>query len=483
MADRVWRVFQYDFERRWPDVPAKLSGDRPDLATWARESGMRHRQRFLIAPTGFPDLRVNAYLASPRIRSLAETTQRDYAYSLALWLNFLDATDQVWWEAGEDDAEEFKFWRLTDPENEQPVGTSTFSKDLAACKKFYTWTSERYPVVADPFAQISSPIAKRGADVKWLDPAAVVRWRDLGLRGRLPSGRRDRSWRGRNEQRDAAFVDGLYGTGLRLTEWASVVLPELPQLEVGRGYYRCELGDMCAKGGNGHSYWIPRAALAAVRAYTEGVRARVVREAQAAGRYERIPWIRVVAGEPSRVSVTVPDRVGGTATRPWALMRPGQRRALFRSTPSGLEPLWLWLNEDGMPRDPHGWHHTFEAANRRITGLGLDGFRCTPHMYRHSFALRWFSIGKLVRGHRMDHLSKDQTDDFREQFGDTWHLVQTMLGHKRVETTKDVYLEPFRRLEVEQLLAHSEGFPVARFMAEAFASHPRVRTDPLAGDS
>jgi len=481
LRDGVWEVFQYDLGRPWPDLPLELSGARPDLATWARELGIRDNQRFLIGPAGFPDLRVNAFLASPRMRSLAETTQRDYAHSLALWLNFLHVTDQVWWEAGEDDAEEFKFWRLTDPENDQTVGTSAFSKDLAACKKFYTWIGGRYSGVADPFAQISFPAAKRGADVKWLDPAAVVRWRDLGLRGRLPSGRRDRSWRGRNDQRDAAFVDGLYGTGLRLTEWASVMLPELPQLEVGRDYYMCELADMCAKGGNGHSYWIPRSALTAVRAYTEGARARAVREAQAAGRYEQVPGVRVVAGEPGRESVVVPDRAGVMVTRAWALIRPSLRRSLFRSTPAGLEPLSLWLNEDGMPRDPHGWHHTFEAANRRIAALGLDGFTCTAHMHRHSFALRWFSIGKLVRGYQVAHLSEKQTNDFCDQFGDTWHLVQTMLGHKLVETTKDVYLEPFRRLEVEQLLAHAEGFPVAQFMADAFVSHPRVRTDPLAG--
>jgi hypothetical protein len=41
-------------------------------------------------------------------------------------------------------------------------------------------------------------------------------------------------------------------------------------------------------------------------------------------------------------------------------------------------------------------------------------------------------------------------------------------------------VEPFQTLEVELLLAHADGFPVAQFMADAFAGHPRVRTDPLA---
>jgi hypothetical protein len=80
---------------------------------------------------------------------------------------------------------------------------------------------------------------------------------------------------------------------------------------------------------------------------------------------------------------------------------------------------------------------------------------------------------------RLGHLSEEERADFREQFGDTWHLVQTMLGHRRVETTKNVYLEPFRVLQVETLLAHADGFPVGAFMAELLAGHPRVRTDPL----
>ncbi|MBF6439643.1 site-specific integrase [Nocardia cyriacigeorgica] len=433
----------------------------------------------MLGPDGFPDARVNAFLASPTMRTLAETTNRDYAQCLALWLNFLEVHGRRWWEATEDDAEEFEFWRLTDPSNESTAGTSTLSKDIAACKKFYSWASRRYADVVDVFADVEFPAAKREAAVKWLDPAALQRWRDLGLRGRDVSGRRDRMWRGRNEQRDVAFVDGLYGTGLRLSEWASVVLPEVPALGSGRSFYTCELADACAKGGYGHSYWIPRKPLSAVWAYVEGARARVVRQAQADGRYEEIRGLRVVDSDRSRSSVVMPDGTGGTVARSWDLVRPGLRCKLFRQTSAGLEPLWLWLNEDGMPRDPHGWHHTFDAANRRIAALGLANFTATAHMVRHSCALKWFSIGKLIYAKQLGHLDADELSDFREQFGDTWSLVATMLGHRRVETTKSVYLAPFRNLAVEVLLAHAEDFPVEKFMAQAFAGHPQVITDPL----
>ena len=255
-----------------------------------------------------------------------------------------------------------------------------------------------------------------------------------------------------------------------------MVLPEMPTMEAARGFFTCRLADACAKGGYGHLYRMPPV-LSGVRAYVEGARARAVREAQDVNRYDQVPGRRCRKAV-RRFSVALPDEDGLTE-RSLNVVGAGLRRKLFRHTPSGLEPLALWLNEDGMPRDPHGWHHTFETANRRIAGLGLPDFSCTPHMCRHSFALRWFSIGKLVHSARLGHLSQEEAADFRAQFGDTWHLAQTMLGHARVETTKNVYLEPFRNLDVEVLLTHADGFPVADFMAAAFAAHPKVVGDPL----
>ncbi|WP_406238424.1 site-specific integrase [Nocardia sp. NBC_01009] len=479
MGIGYWAVHRFDLERSWPELPDGLGGVAQDLGLWARGLGVRHNQWFLLGPRGFPDVRMNQFLASAKFGVLADNTRRDYVRSLALWLNFLEARGCPWWQADEEHAEDFEFWRLTDPANVATVRTSTFAKDVAACKKFYKWASGRYTDVVDVFAGVEFPTAKREASVKWLDPAAWTRWRDVGLRGRDLSGRRDRSWRGRNEQRDAAFADGLYGTALRLSEWASVVLPELPQLEARRGFYTCELADKCAKGGYGHSYWIPRRSLSAVWAYVEGARARAVRQAQSTGAYERLPGLMVVDTGRRRGSVVMPDaEASGWVVRDWSMIRPSVRRRMFRETPAGLEPLWLWLNEDGLPRDPHGWHHTFDAADQRIASLGLTNFHVTPHMARHSAALRWFSVGKLIYAKQIGHLDEEETRDFREQFGDTWDLVQTVLGHQRVETTKSVYLEPFQNLSVEVLLAQVDGLDIDKFVAEALAGHPRVLNDP-----
>ncbi|TXS49090.1 site-specific integrase [Streptomyces sp. t39] len=162
------------------------------------------------------------------------------------------------------------------------------------------------------------------------------------------------------------------------------------------------------------------------------------------------------------------------------VLGPRERCRLFVETPAGLAPAALWLNEDGLPRQPRGWEHTFCRANERVAAAGLVGLSATPHMLRHSMALRWYALGKLLYERRYAHLGEAEMRDFRAQFGDVWFLVQTLLGHADVATTMDVYLEPFRDLEVELLVEHAHGAAMESLLESVFADHPRVMTDPVA---
>jgi integrase len=473
-------VFRYDLERVWPASDA-VSGAALAAVEGLERRGRFEGQPFLIGPSGLPDLWVNGFFSSRRVRRMSPLTLKKYAHSLGLWLNFLTMLGREWHAATEEDAESFKEWRITEAANPDPVRPTTFRGDLAALRSFYRWAAGVYGV-ADPVAALDGydlmPRGPRLMDIKWLDPAGYRRWRDLGLRGLDTEGRPAGGWRGRSEQRDCAFVDGLYGTGLRLTEWASLLLGELPADDPARGYATCWLADACAKGGDGHKYWMPRWALVGVLDYVEGARARAVRRAQADGRYERLRVLRLVLGpDGDRLRIAEPD---GRETRPPVnALAPAARRRLFCRGRQGLEPLAVWLNEDGMPRVPHGWQHTFDAANARVAGLGFPGLLATAHHLRHSFALRWYSVGRLAYEQRFAHLSEDEQKDFRAQFGNTWDLVATMLGHRSPETTKNHYLEPFRSLDVELLLRHAGEASVTEFLAGYLADHPRVRTDPL----
>ena len=190
---QTWSVVRYDIDVLAQDWPTEMTGPIPDLVELLARWRAVDRQRFLIRSDGFVDVRVNVFLSSARMRMLASNTNRDYAQSLCLWLNFLQTRGRVWSEAIDEDVEDFEFWRRTDPSNPAPVGASAFSKDVAACKKFYSWAAERFSDIVDVFLCVDSPPSKRSARVRWLDPAAVDRWRDVGLRGRDLRGRRIRS--------------------------------------------------------------------------------------------------------------------------------------------------------------------------------------------------------------------------------------------------------------------------------------------------
>ncbi|KAA8877459.1 hypothetical protein F3087_43945 [Nocardia colli] len=490
-----WQVFWCD-----PACTAVVFDDDPvlaglpSLAEWARRHGTRPGQPVLLHSDGRYAVAVNGFFASARMRSAAEETRRKYATELVTWLGFLDAIDCGWDKAGVEEIDSFKFWRMSDEANPRRVAGGSVRSGLVAISAFYEWAERRYGVV-NPVVKTAirrggrdgvvqgyqaTPKVVRDRDVKWLDPGGYRRWRDIGLRGLDTAGREVALWRGRNPQRDCAFTDGLYGTGLRLREWASVLVSELPADEPARGFFTGRLAAACAKGGRGRRYWMPGHVLADVLAYVEGERAAAIRRAQARGLYERVAPRRIVTGLSGGRRLELRDEAGRVSSVPLDGLDPRARRRLFLDGAGGLVPAALWLNEDGLPRAVHGWQHSFTAANTRVAHCGLSGLAATAHMLRHSFALRWFSVGRLVYERRFAHLATAELRDFRAQFGDTWYFVMTLLGHRSVATTMNIYLEPFRELDIALLIEHAHGAAMDGLLATMLQEHPRVCTDPLA---
>jgi integrase len=418
------------------------------------------------------------------------TTWRRYAFALVVWLNFLDALDRTWDNATGTDVEAFKEWRLTDGRNGARVAPTSFDTDRAALNSFYRWANLRYGVANPvPSATVARggrrvggdggwgaglrvpgrdglrPAQARRRQVKWMLRPAFEQWRDIGLRGYAFDGLRQPGWRGGAlEDRDAAFVDGLYGTGLRLTEWASVLDVELPAAD-GRRFGRSWLAAACAKGGNaGRLYRIPRSVLASLAGYLdplEGSRRLAIGRAQAAGRYETLRGVRIVTAYHPRARTLSVLESPGTVGVSVDVLGPHERRRLFRCTETGLEPLWVWLGPDGMPKQPQGWEDTFAAANARVAAAweaaGGKAGECPlwarPHMCRHSFCLKWFSILSVVWEQRVDGFTESEIKDLRYQFGDIWLQLATLMGHVDPATTRDIYLEPFTSLRVDYLMS------------------------------
>ncbi|HEV2639031.1 MAG TPA: hypothetical protein VGX23_28055 [Actinocrinis sp.] len=507
-APGSWTVDFYDFRQVLVDraVDGVFDGCG-DVHAWARRNGARQGTPFLLAPDGTADARVNLFFRIGPMAAARPRTWRRYAFSLAVWLDFLAAQGRRWDEAAAEDFEAFKFWRMADQRNTGRVRPASFDTDRAGLNTFYGWAASRYgavnpvptrsldpaPVGWDGYGPRRDPVRPAGSarrQVKWLLRTAFEQWRDVGLRGYGFDGRRERGWRGFNEDRDAAFVDGLYGTGLRVAEWASVLDVEVPVGDSSGRFPKAWLATACIKGGRaGREYRIPRGVLNAVAAYCdllEGSRAEAVGRARRAGRYERVSGLTIVTGYTRSTRSLAVLTESGRASVPLDVLGPEERLGLFRRTEAGLEPLALWLGHDGMPKQAHGWEKTFARANQRISRLwgaahGTDGRECPlwarPHMCRHSYALRWFVILSSVWSRQVEGFTQAEVRDLREQFGDVWFQLATLLGHSSPEVTKDWYLEPFTGLQLDYLMAlldEDEQAAVDALLERAVADEPRV---------
>ena len=82
----------------------------------------------------------------------------------------------------------------------------------------------------------------------------------------------------------------------------------------------------------------------------------------------------------------------------------------------------------------------------------LDAIEDLPHMLRHSFALRWRAVG-------VERLLRSQNDPNARpiDFLDPWVRVQHLLGHRSLETTRNIYLEPLREVDLDRMVDGDDG--------------------------
>jgi integrase len=237
VGDGSWTVDFYDFSVGLPVLDGELAGFG-EVHERAAANGARNGTPVIVNEAGWVDARVNLFFRTGAMAAAQRSTWRRYAYALVVWLEFLAAFGRSWFEATAGDVEAFKDWRLTDRDNDGRVAPTSFDTDRAALNSFYAWAAARYGIAnpvptvpARPGRRPAGERAGRGSgvrdglrpasasrrQVKWMLRPAFEQWRDVGLRGYGFDGLRRAGWRGGGcEDRDAAFVGGLYGTGLRL---------------------------------------------------------------------------------------------------------------------------------------------------------------------------------------------------------------------------------------------------------------------------
>jgi integrase len=265
--------------------------------------------------------------------------------------------------------------------------------------------------------------------------------RDVGLRGRLPDGNADPSWRGRHDERNALFADLLIYTGMRLSEASSLLVTEVPgeRASAGRGLGAIQLAPAVTKRGRGRTVFASVRLARSLHRYAGIERDELVTRVTAGSGY-RLGGDSVLVKHAGPLSVTFAD--GGVISN--GKPDPVTRRSLMRITGDGelAGPVTLWLGTDGQALSPSTWQSVFSRANARCARYGLD-LRVSPHTLRHSFAVHM--LGLLLRqtvaaldGRAMGDLSGAQVK--RMLVGNPMRKLRLLLGH-RSEATVYAYLD------------------------------------------
>ncbi|HEX9355218.1 MAG TPA: hypothetical protein VF933_15570 [Streptosporangiaceae bacterium] len=463
-----WQLFWVGGDRA-PVTPAgdEQSGAWAELAERERMLGFRERQPILVAPDGRVDARLSEFFRRSRFSSRAAGTRESYVLDYRLFFSFVWQAGRNWDQARAGDLEDWEDWRLRGRGNERRIGGAKWVRELAALRLLYEWAADRGYVAASPVRLRSvrtregtavqvpelAPPDVRSANVKWLTPRAYRLWRDVGLRGYGANGQSQESWRGRNDGRDAAFADVLFASGLRRREAGTLLTVELPDTAEARRYYPGRIAAAVAKH-SGRYFYVSAAALKSVDLYRVTTRDAAVRRARAEGRYDavRVRWI--VQAISQRGVVAWVDENGERAGAPLNALTDRDRLNLFTAGEDGLEPLALWLTETGMAMRYRGWSKVFQRASDRCAALGVEVF-ATPHMLRHSMALRML----VSLNHALDRrlgLTPAERRHYEALYGNVWSMVKDLLGHRSEETTRSIYLEPVRGLLLESLLGDEE---------------------------
>ena len=117
------------------------------------------------------------------------------------------------------------------------------------------------------------------------------------------------------------------------------------------------------------TFYVAADAIGEIEAYADSSRAWAVRAGAAQGP------LRAAAGAAAWSPRSPAGRspwcagaawTGRSGERPLSELTVRERMLLFTEGPHGLEPLWLWLNERGMPFGVHSWEGVFRDGQRAL---------------------------------------------------------------------------------------------------------------------
>ena len=402
-----------------------------------------------------PSVAVNRWLRElPASGCPAPSSWESYARVVREWAEFLDEHGVGLFDSRERlklALGKYAEYRAAGPAGKRFAAT-TWGRHMSVLSLFYGWALAEDYAQAEPFTYRMARVLFAGTGrtarvnlalrrtpkahvtIRYLEPDFTSLFLN-GLRGLAPDGGPDPHYRGRELARNAAIGELALATGMRLQEFSSLLVYEVPPLPARpvKAPIPFPVPAGVAKGRKFRTTWISYDALAAVHHYLE-----LDRPATTGGTAWRPPrnW-----GEP--LLVTDPDARGGRVNgvrRRWETLTPLERRRLV--APDGGTCV-LAAKADGGPFT--AWPSLFERTSDRIRVQFEPRFpHVFPHRLRHSFAMR--TLEYLVSGHYRQAAEVAQATDHGKgpdaalvlylTKADPLLVLRDLLGHSTVLTTE-----------------------------------------------
>lgn len=374
-------------------------------------------------------------------QNLRKNSIHAYARDALEFGQFLDTRGIGVLDVSEPDLVAFRKFRLA-----SGVSRRSWSRHLVVIRALFTYLYETGQRDSLPWIQVGSrsvvtPRTPRTEmDVRALSHAQWLALRNIGFGGELPSGELDRSYRGQSTVRNVCAVDLAVTTGMRLTEWSTLLDAEIPPSDGGASLVL----EACAKNARRRRVYIPSSTIKTVELYRSTERKSLVRKAQNALQ-RKLPTLAVVTNIDPRAGKLTYRHQGIEKREEFAAIPPDLRRLLVSVDDIGsIEPLSLFVGTSGHPPSQRRWHQYFADANDRLAAFARATPTMppavTPHDLRHTFAV--VMLRSLQRRAAQFEQSRRRTG-----FGTiSEHIVhnpiltlQRLLGHVSPSTTM-VYL-------------------------------------------
>lgn len=457
--------------------PAKERVDIDQLSAALDRAAIPDRMPFLIGDDGFPPAKVNDFFRDlPASGCRSPETWRAYALDVFRFVRYLDSVEQVdVFAATNEHVERYRWARLNGP---QPVRPSTWNREVAALQRFYGWAVRRGHAAEVPFRygdatgrhqphgggrrNLARARVADTAPIRFLTVEQFLFFRDVGLYGLAPDGRRDPSFNGEQAFRNKLFADLLVTTGLRLREAAALTRMEVPAPS--KRAARLAIAGPTAKRGKPRDVLVPAAVADRLRFYLRGARAEIVERHGA----------RPLGADEIAISVDGHDIRTGRSRVDLSLVDPEKRWRMVEQRPSGVDPLALFLGRGAGPVRPQAWERVFEAASARCAGFGSVSLpqvgRVTPHMLRHTFAVHTLSALLTEQVRRGEMQGEPGAMALRHVAENPLRRLQKLLGHAHVATTY-TYLDCIDEAN-EVVDAALERWDTDATWAELIGAHP-----------